>query len=92
MKDNVILSLEVLKRPWCWEGLKAGGEGDDRIRRLDGITDLMNMSLSKFRELVKDKESWLAEVCGVTVRHDWATELNWFTYLRNFQNGLSSWR
>ena len=34
------------KRPWCWERLKAGGEGDDR-RWLDGITDSVDMSLSK---------------------------------------------
>ena len=34
------------KRPWCWERLKAGGEGDDRMRWLDGITDWMHMSLS----------------------------------------------
>ena len=32
-----------LKRPWCWERLRAGGEGDDRW--LDGITDSMDMSL-----------------------------------------------
>ena len=34
------------KRPWCWERLKARGEGDDRIRILDGITDSVSMSLS----------------------------------------------
>ena len=84
--STLATSCEVLthcKRLWCWEGLGAGGEGDDR--GWDGwIASLTRLSPSELREMVMDREAWRAAIHGVakcrTRLIDW-TELTRWTQL-----------
>ena len=62
-------------------------QGRQRIRWLDGITDTRDISLSKLRELVMNREACNAPVQGVTRDgHDWVTELNWT--LSSYRSGV----
>ena len=75
--DHLMWGANSLEKTLMLEKIEGGRRGRQRMRWLDNITDSMDMSLSKFWEIEKNREAWCSTVHGVT--KSWTEYRNWTT-------------